>query len=89
MPHLPERYKWQSGVLESLGVKQTDRAAKVPLLRKMLVLRSLRQIILIASWVYNQKTSRMAQQEYLAANMRGDYWRWYIRPEKENPGDHN
>lgn len=41
---------------QNLAVKQTRRAAKVPLLRKMVVLCSLGTIILIASWVYNRKT---------------------------------
>lgn len=40
---------------DNLGVKHTERAAKVPLVRKMLVLCSLGRIILIASWVYSRK----------------------------------
>ena len=48
---------------DNLGVKHTGRAAKVPDSRKMLVLCSLGRIILIASWLYNQKTGRLAQQE--------------------------
>ena len=59
---------------QNLVVMHADRAAKVPLLRKMLVLRSLARIILIASLVYNQKTgpigtAEMNGGEYIRADI--------------------